>query len=66
MKPHDSAKRENKMKKSLVDRAKEELLTSRNSLELWLESHSHVMAFIRTVAALSAAGLSGVVLYKVW
>jgi hypothetical protein len=54
------------MKKSLVDRAKEELLTSRNSLELWLESHSHVMAFIRTVAALSAAGLSGVVLYKVW
>ena len=54
------------MKKSLVDRTKAELLTSRNSLELWLESHSHLMAFIRTAAAISAAGISVVVLYKVW
>jgi hypothetical protein len=55
------------MKKSLVEsRESVELLTYRNSFELWLESHSHLMAFIRTAAALSAAGLTVVVLYKVW
>ena len=63
----DSAKRENTMKKSLVEsRESVELLTYRNSFELWLESHNHLMAFIRTAAALSAAGLTVVVLYKVW
>ena len=55
------------MTKSPVElRESVELLTHRNSFELWLEGHSHLMAFIRTAAAISAAGLTIVVLYKVW
>lgn len=63
----DSARRENRMTKSPVElRESVELLTHRNSFELWLEGHSHLMAFIRTAAAISAAGFTVVVLSKVW
>jgi|LWDU01.1.fsa_nt_gi hypothetical protein len=44
----------------------DELLTHRNSLELWLERRSHIMAFFRTLASMAAAGLTVVVLYRVW
>ncbi len=44
----------------------ESLLYERSYTELWADKHNHVMAMLRTIAAIMNVGLSSAILLKVF